>query len=178
MGRPSPSTKRQKRRRQKVRRKLKFNNSNSSSNLDTDYEQNNGCDYEIGRVLPDEIGEDTDVVHMKLGDFYQKWGDTDEYSHGYLMECRKQLMMKVKHYRCQNKTIKTEKAELILKHRNEIEEIRTFYQNIAYGTSCSGRIVKKSMSTSDSAKELLRMLGYEQWQKRQLESESDCNIIA
>ena len=52
------------------------------------------------------------------------------------------------------------------KHRVGIEEIRTFYRNEAYGTSRSGRIVKKAMSTSDAAKEIMMMLGYEELQKR------------
>lgn len=62
---------------------------------------------------------------------------------------------------------------MALQHRKEIEEIRTFYQHIAYGTSRSGRIVKKSLSTSDAAKELLKTIGYEQLLEKQLAMESD-----
>ena len=76
MGRPSPATKKRKRQRQKVCHKLKFADSRSESGQ---------CNkYEVGRVLPDELGEDTDVVHMRLEDFYQQWEDGDEYSANYL----------------------------------------------------------------------------------------------
>ncbi|MCG8624869.1 MAG: hypothetical protein MJE68_23080, partial [Proteobacteria bacterium] len=124
MGRPSPATKRKKRQRQKARRKLKFHteSSNISGSL---RQQDYSNEYVIGRDLPNEIGEDTDVMHMKLEDFYQQWDD-GEYTQGYLLECRQQLIQKVEHYRCQIETLQTEKAELTLKHRKEIEEIRTF----------------------------------------------------
>ena len=174
MGRPSPSTKRRKTKRQKVRRKLKLA---ANSNCDLNQETGGCGEYVVGRILPDEIGEDTDVMHMKLEDFYQQWEDSNEYTHGYLLECRQQLMKKVKSYHCKIEELQTEKAELVVKHRKEIEEIRTFYQNIAYGTSRSGRIVKKAMSTSDAAKEVLKMLGYKQLQKRlAMDSDSDCPL--
>lgn len=170
MGRPSPATKRRKRHRQKARRKLKFRTELSDT---SETEQCHSNQYVVGRDLPDEIGEDTDVMHMKLEDFYQQW-DNKEYTQGYLLECRQQLLRKVESYRNKIEELQTEKAELSLKHRKEIEEIRTFYQNIAYGTSRSGKIVKKAMSTSDSAKELLKMLGYEQLQKQlAMQSTSD-----
>ena len=168
MGRPSPATKRKKRQRQKARRKLKFHTESNNTSGTEQYNQ-----YVVGCDLPDEIGEDTDVMHMKLEDFYQQWDDRD-YTHGYLLECRQQLIRKVESYRYKIEKLQTEKAELTLKHRKEIEEIRNFYQNIAYGTSRSGKIVKKAMSTSDSAKELLKMLGYEQLQKQlAMQSTSD-----
>lgn len=44
--------------------------------------------YVVGR---DELGEDTDIVHMRLEDFYQQWEDGNEYSANYLKECRQQL---------------------------------------------------------------------------------------
>ena len=64
MGRPSPATKRKKRQRQKARRKLKFHteSSNISGSL---RQQDYSNEYVIGRDLPNEIGEDTDVMHMK-----------------------------------------------------------------------------------------------------------------
>ena len=52
---------------------------------------------------------------------------------------------KVEEYRRTIEALKTEKAKMALQHGKEIEEIRTFYQHIAYGTSRSGRIVKKSV---------------------------------
>lgn len=133
MGRPSPATKKRKRQRQKVCRKLKFADSRSESGQ---------CNkYVVGRVLPDELGEDTDVVHMRLEDFYQQWEDGNEFSANYLQECRQQLIQKVEEYRRTIEALKTEKAKVALQHRKEIEEIRKFYQHLAYGTSRSGGIV-------------------------------------
>lgn len=150
-----------------MRRKLKFTN----KQLET-----RQCDeYAIGRVLPDEIGEDTDVMHMKLEDIYQQW-DGCEYTPNYLKECRHLLMKKVEEYRRTVEELQTEKAKQAVQHRNEIEEIRTFYRNIAYGTSRTGKIVKKAMSTSEAAKEVLRTIGYEQLQK-QLAEESDSDFM-
>ena len=126
----------------------------------------------MGLVLPHEIGEDTDVMHMELEDFYREW-DNSEHSSTYLKECRQKLIEKVKEYHQKVEQLQTEKIETACKHRAEIGEIRTFYKNIAYGTSRSGRIVKKAMSTSDAAKEVLKMLGYEELQKRLAMDSSD-----
>ena len=115
MGRPSPATKSRKRQRQKVCRRFKYADSHSKSGQ---------CnEYVVCRILPNEIGEDTDVVHMKLDDFYQQWEDGNEYSPNYLMGCRQQLMKKVEEYRRTIEVLETEKAELALRHRKEIEEI-------------------------------------------------------
>lgn len=159
MGRPSPETKRRKRQRQKVRRQLKFS-SKSSNDCTSELDE-----YVVGRVLPDEIGEDTDVMQMKLEDVYQQWDDS-KYTHKYLMECRQQLIKKIEEYRCKLEQLQTQNSEMTLKHRKEIEEIRTFYRNIAYGTSRSGKIVKKAMSFSDAAKEVLKAIGYQELQRR------------
>lgn len=106
-----PTEKKRKRERQKV---FKFTN----KQLET-----RQCDeYVIGRVLPDEIGEDTDVMHMKL----------EAYTPNYLKECRHLLMKKVEEYRRTVEELQTEKAKQAVQHRNEIEEIRIFYRNIAY----------------------------------------------
>ena len=51
----------------------------------------------MGRVLPYEIGEDTDVMHMELEDFYKEW-DNSEHSNTYLNGCRQKLIQKVKEY--------------------------------------------------------------------------------
>lgn len=170
---PSPSTKKRKRQRQKVRRRLKFASGSSAGGTDNSSEPEQYKEYVVGRILPDEIG---DVLHMKLEDFYQEWDENAVYTPTYLLECRKQLIRKVESYRCKIEELHSEKAQTALKHRKEIEEIRTFYQNIAYGTSRSGRIVKKAMSTSDAAKELLDMLGYEKLRK-QLSMESDSDYM-
>ena len=59
-----------------------------------------------------------DVMHMKLEDFYQQWDDR-AYTHGYLLECRQQLIRKVESYRYKIEKLQTERAELTLKHRKE-----------------------------------------------------------
>ena len=53
-------------------RKLKFH---TESNNTSGTEQCN--QYVVGCDLPDEIGEDTDFMHMKLEDFYQQWDDRE-----------------------------------------------------------------------------------------------------
>ena len=108
-------------------------------------------EYVVGRKLPDGFGEDTDVLHIKLEDFYQGWEENAEYSCNYLLECRKQLVGKVESYRRKIEELCTDKTETALKHRKEIDDIQTFYHNIAFGTSRSGAIVKKAMSTSGAA---------------------------
>ena len=172
MGRPSPATKKKKRQRQKLRRKQKFT---ATSGATDSSEAEHSSGYVVGRVLPDEIGEDTDVMHMELEDFYREW-DNSEHSNTYLKECRQKLLEKVKEYHQKVEQLQTEKIEIACKHRAKIEEIRTFYRNIAYGTSRSGRMVKKAMSTSDAAKEVMKMLGYDELQKRLAMDSSDDNI--
>ena len=143
MERPSPSTKKRKRQRQKVRRRQKVANAHAGNTTDSS-EADRYKEYVVGRILPYGFGEDTDVLHMKLEDFYQGWEENAEYSRNYLLECREQLVRKVESYRRKIEELCTDKTETALKHRKEIEDIRTFYQNIAYGTSRSGTIVKKA----------------------------------
>ena len=163
--------KKQKRQKQKFHRKLKFT-ANSGAIDSSEIEHSS---YVVGRILPDEIGEDTNVMHMELEDFYKEW-DGSEHSNTYLKECRQKLLEKVKEYRQKVEQLHTEKIETAHKHRTEIE-IHTFYMNIAYGMSHSGRILKKAMSTSDAAKEVLKMLGYEELQKQLLAMDSSDNYF-
>ena len=58
-------------------------------------------------------------MHMKLEDFYQQW-DNKEYTQGYLLECRQQLLRKVESYGNKIEELQTEKAELSLKHQSEL----------------------------------------------------------
>ena len=60
----------------------------------------NNKEYEVGRILPDEFGEDTDVLHMKLEDFYQEWDENAEYTHTYLLKCRKQQVESYRRKMC------------------------------------------------------------------------------
>ena len=58
--------------------------------------------------MPDEIGEDTDIMHKDMEDFYNEW-DNSEHSNTYLKECRQKLIEKVKEYHKKVEQLQTEK---------------------------------------------------------------------
>ena len=83
--------------------------------------------------------------------------DETEYSHEYLLECRQSLIHKVRKYRADIERQSSDKARLVLKHHKELEHIRKFYQTIAYATTRTGKIVKKSYSSA--AAEVMKEIG-------------------
>ncbi len=67
-------------------------------------------------------------------------------------------MLKVNAYRQDVDRLQSQQAEAALKHKSQIDRIRSFYQTIAYATTRTGRIVKTSMQTSSAAASIMREL--------------------
>ncbi len=82
-----------------------------------------------------------------------------DYSPGYLIECREKLIGKVRKYRKQYEDAETENAKLVYKHRQDVERIRSFYQKLMYAPMRSGKIIKAASTTSSAAVEIMKELG-------------------
>ncbi len=48
-----------------------------------------------------------------------------------------------------------EKVHLINSHNKTLDRLHSFYQNIAYGMSCSGRIVRTAVQSGAAAKQIM-----------------------
>lgn len=113
-------------------------------------------------TLQDCIGEDADVVIMQTEDDIMKECDGEsgpKYPYEYLLNCRKELMMRVKEYRAIVEDQKSRIIAMEYKHRKEIERIRSFYQGIAYAPTRTGKIYKRSHCSSSIAKQILKDVG-------------------
>ncbi len=168
MGKHSPQMKRAQRKRQKLRRKKMFTN-NSSNTAQThspspstdsppvdDYSTDSPSGiYNTNSKEADheELGVDLDVVQMEIENPYQ-----EHFSSEYLLSCRRKLMIKVNAYRQDVERLKTQQAEATLKHKTQIDRIRSFYKTIAYSTTRTGRIVKSSMEKSSAAASIMKEL--------------------
>ncbi len=82
-------------------------------------------------------GIDLAVVQMEIENPYQEHFSTE-----YLLSCGRKLMITLNAYRQHVDRLKTQQAEAALKHKTQIDRIRSFYQTIAYSTTRTGRIVK------------------------------------
>lgn len=152
MGKHSPEAKRSKRKRQKVRRKLDFVHertcdSNPCPSSEDDQELTYSYSYE------DTLGIDLDAFQMSL-----ETEDNEDLPYEYLLDCRKKLIRKIEWYRKQLDTSTSENTYLVSKHRAEIRRIKTFYQNIAFGRSHSGKLVKRALCTGKAASEFMKEL--------------------
>lgn len=54
-------------------------------------------------------------------------------------------MIKVKEYKRQIEKFKTDHAHLIIKQRDEMENIRTFYNNVAFGLGRTSVLMRTSL---------------------------------
>jgi hypothetical protein len=91
-------------------------------------------------------GLDLDALEMTIDDELPPPEIEDEYgSIDYLQKCRRRLIFKVKKYKEKNETLRTENINLIAKHREEVEAIRSFYQNISFGLSRTGKMVRTAL---------------------------------
>ena len=109
----------------------------------------------------DDYGIDSHVMEMKLDDGYmesdqQAGQDVPEYTTQYLLRCREQLMSKVSHYRKLLEEQEVIKKKMALENSQKIQNIRTFYQNIAYAPTRSGKLVRAALSKTPTAKEFLK----------------------
>ena len=105
-------------------------------------------------------GEDMDVLEMSLEDSMKRLDPNSvHYSLEYLTDCRTKLIQKVAQYRQQLETSTSNNTKLIYKHRQEIERIRSFYQNLMHAPTRTGRIVKAACTTSHAAVKIMQELG-------------------
>ena len=102
-------------------------------------------------------GEDVTALEMHLEDSLRQ--EKEEYDYEYLLDCRKKLCRKVQYYH--NRLEKSVSANIkqALEHRKELESVRTFYHNIAYARTRTGRIVKSSLMSSSAATAMMKQLG-------------------
>ncbi len=98
------------------------------------------------------IDDDMDFVDMKLYDTYRQI-DGKPHSQEYLLKCRSKLTIKAQLYRQQTDHLQKEISRIELKHREQIERLRRFYETIAFGQSRSGKMVRAAMSTSSAAEQ-------------------------
>lgn len=159
MGKHSPLSKRDKRKKQKARRKLKFDNvppqQMSEGSLSSSGLQDTECQHKSN---DDVLGLDLDVLEMTLEDTFTAPDERLPYE--YLDNCRKNLMRKVEMYHIQLQDMRAKNAQMRAQHCLEIERIRSFYKNIAFGHSRTGRIVRNVICTSKEAKTFVQELGY------------------
>ncbi len=134
MGRRSPELKRVKRCKQKARRKLLFKDTSRPQDLPTEHSNYQPqTDSEAPSGTDEAVGEDIGVFLMTLEDSIQRLDtNASDYSEEFLMECRDKLMQKVIKYHKQYESAVTENSRLIHNHRQEVERIRKFYQNLVY----------------------------------------------
>ena len=169
MGRISPAKKREKRKRQKAKRKLfastnhfRESSDHAVNNGDIQVSGNDASSNSDGILKNDDVyGIDTTVLEMQIEDGFKEQDEstgsnTEEYSPEYLQRCRQQLMDKVRAYREELERERFEKKKLILETEERIQNIRTFYTNIALVPSRTGRIAKAALSSTHTAKEFLR----------------------
>lgn len=170
MGKHSPESKRRQRKKQKVRRNLTFvqkcpgecsnDTATVSPELSTDStvvsEDSDQVSYHDDRGEHTHLGVDLDVVEMTLKDKLMQ--DSEEYTHTYLKDCRKRLMLKVNSYRREIERLNAEKTSLIHAHKQQLDSVRSFYQNIAYGMSRTGRIVRTSIQTGKASTKMMEEL--------------------
>lgn len=165
MGRISLSKKREKRKRQRAKRKilthvgeLREHTVNSASVVSDD----DASHTSDGLLKEDDMyGVDTTVLEMQIEDGFKELDESagscaEEYSRLYLLRCHQQLMDKVRAYREELERERLEKKKLILKTEERIQNIRTFYTNIALAPTRTGRIAKAALSSTHTAKEFLR----------------------
>ena len=108
----------------------------------------------------DVVGEDIDTLEMKIEDCVQQLScDNYGYTTKYLLDCRKKLMSKVDDYRTRLEESYSENAELVYKHRKELETIRAFYQSICHLPTRAGRILKASQGKLSAARQVLEEVG-------------------
>ena len=166
MGRISPAKKREKRKRQKARRKL-FASSNEFRQSSVDVKSDDDVGHDAGTssdgILKDDdvYGVDTTVLEMQIEDGFKEQDEvtgscTEQYSPEYLQRCRQQLMDKVRAYWEELERERLEKKKLMLETEEQIQNIRTFYTNIALAPTRTGRIAKAALSSTHTAKEFLR----------------------
>ena len=155
MGR-SDEARRAKRRRQKEKRKIKkmiLSSDNSEQQLTT----SSSASYD----LDCDHGIDKDVLEMKFEDGFRQLDEINgkevpQYSTKYLLKSREILMSKVEHYRQQLDQYELEKRRMALETRKTIENVKTFYKNIALGPTRTGRIVKAAIQDTHTAKTFLK----------------------
>ena len=125
------------------------------------HETEDNIHSDVDEITNSCIGEDTDVVLMHTEDSLMDL-DSDEnakYSYDYLLECRQKLMHKVAYYRARIEEQSTESAQVAYRHHKEIDQIRSFYQAIAYAPTRAGRMVKASICKSSVASQIMQELG-------------------
>ena len=156
MGRRSPEKLKDKRRKQKAKRKL-FTKQDVPTCLDTpsndtvqeDYHGDcDTCTSAFGNVAID-----IDVIDMALYDSYRQI-DGEPHSQEHL-KCR---MQKVKRYKEQINYLQEQRIRDELRHKQEKERLRKFYETIAFGQSRTGRILRSAMGTTNAAKEIMEEL--------------------
>ena len=106
--------------------------------------------------LDDAIGEDVVAVEMRLEDMMRE--PTSQYSPEYLYKCRKRLCEKVEYYRMKLEKSQSTIAKLVLKHREELESVRHFYQTIAYARTRTGAMIKTVAMNSPAAVTIMKEL--------------------
>ena len=82
-----------------------------------------------------------------------------KYSYEYLLECREKLMQKVELYHGQLEEQSSKIARMTYEHKKQIKHIRTFYQDIAYAPTRTGRIVKAAHCSTSKAAQIMQELG-------------------
>ena len=168
MGKISPEKKREKRKRQKAKRKL-FASSHKFRESSVNYGDNDGDSVFSGSGTDDAYalqeddmyGVDKTVLMMQIEDGFKEQDEAttlceEQYSPEYLQRCRQQLMDKVRAYRVELERERLEKKRLMLETEKRIQNIRTFYTNIALAPTYTGRIAKAALSSTHTAKEFLR----------------------
>lgn len=167
MGRRSPESKKRLRKRQKKKRLYNRQqqshcgdaSSDTIASESSDSHNNDVQTYDSRFLLPSDLieqqhaqffypssdeetfGLDLDALEMTMPPM-----ENDPDSLRYLLQCRQRLLSKVKKYKQNYEELKTENIKLKAKHREEIESIRSFYQNISFGLTRSGKIVRAALS--------------------------------
>ena len=165
-GRPSPETKRAKRKRQKARRKLFRSSAAKSKHMYVAQESESNemqawSSNKNDQDDDDDCGVDTNVLEMRIEDGIKEQdfiNETcmDEYSYECLLNCRHVLMNKVTFYRKKLEQEKFEKKKVIMKCEDSVQNIRSFYTNIALAPTRAEKIARAALSSTHTAKQFLR----------------------
>lgn len=159
MGRRSPLKKKEKRKKEKAKRKMKskLQHDNMSSSCSSE-ESTSSFDF-----INDEYGVDSAVMEMYIEDSFKEQDLRDgtcmkEYSTNYLLKCREELMSKVDAYQRELAHERLEKKKIIASTEEKIQSIQNFYKKMILVPSRTGTIIKKSISSTHTAKQFLEEL--------------------
>ena len=159
MGRHSFEKLKDKWRKQKANRKLLIKqdvstclDTPSNDTVQEDYHDGSGmCNSSFGNVAMD-----IDVIDMALYDSYRQI-DGEPHSQEHL-KCRMKLVQRVKRYKEQINYLQEQRIRDELRHKQEKERHRKFYDTIAFAQSRTGRMVRSAMVTTNAAKEIMEEL--------------------